>query len=187
MFLRASSLRWGEPFRARGSRPDAAHVAGETPSKECVATPASRLQVNLSHPLFSPSCSLAEESVQFLHYIRVDVPSRMVLRASLSLPLAPPGDAPPASVFDLKTQTFKMNTPRRRSLPPMVERFVKVRVMPFLRERLSTESSRVSSPRGVSNAHNTPPSGGKHRRLNHRFAGAIAPRQLRHDFSRGAA
>ena len=53
--------------------------ARKTASKGCIATPASRLQVNASHPIFAPSCSLAED-VQFLHYFRVEVPSRMVFK-----------------------------------------------------------------------------------------------------------
>ena len=52
------------------------------------------------------------------------------MRPPLSLPLAPPGDAPSAFViFVLKTQKFKLNKRRRKSLPSLVERFL--RVTPF--------------------------------------------------------
>ena len=45
------------------------------------------------------------------------------MQPPLSLPLAPPGDAPSAFViFNLKTQKFKLNKPRRQSLPSLVER-----------------------------------------------------------------
>ena len=52
------------------------------------------------------------------------------MRPPLSLPLAPPGDAPSAFViFVLKSQKFKLNKRRRKSLPSLVERFL--RVTPF--------------------------------------------------------
>jgi len=53
------------------------------------------------------------------------------MRPPLSLPLAPPGDAPPAFViFDLKTQKSKTNKRRRQSLPSLVERSSALRRSP---------------------------------------------------------
>ena len=53
--------------------------ARKTPSKGVIVTPASRLQINASHPIFAPLCSLTEE-VPLLHYVRLDIPSRMVFK-----------------------------------------------------------------------------------------------------------
>ena len=55
-------------------------MARKTSTKGCVATPATRLQVNLSHAFFQPSCTLGEEGGTFLHYVRVDIPSRVVFK-----------------------------------------------------------------------------------------------------------
>ena len=54
-------------------------LARKTASKGCVATPASKMSVNVAAPIFNPACSFAED-VQFVHYFRIDVPSRVVIK-----------------------------------------------------------------------------------------------------------
>ena len=54
-------------------------LARKTASKGCVAMPTSKLSVNVSAPLFVPVCSFAN-NVQFVHYLRIDVPIRVVFK-----------------------------------------------------------------------------------------------------------
>ena len=55
-------------------------MARKTSTKGCMATPETRLQVNVQKPLFEPMCTVGEEGGGFLHYIKVDMPSRVVFK-----------------------------------------------------------------------------------------------------------
>ena len=55
-------------------------MARKTSTKGCVTTPETRLQVNLQKPLFESLCTMGEEGGTFLHYIGVDMPSRVVFK-----------------------------------------------------------------------------------------------------------
>ena len=54
-------------------------LARKTASKGCAATPTSKMSVNINAAMFVPICSFAE-NVQFVHYLKVDVPSRVVIK-----------------------------------------------------------------------------------------------------------